>query len=143
MEQTIRRIIFWVLILLGVVLLYKAFSGGQKAPESLDVSTLKAKIQRNEIVRLTIKQTEVLAVDVRGDQLRTELSNEQQQYSLFYAATRLDTNGNPYVAKVEDVSSDNGVLWGVLLKWMPFVVSIALGVFLGGVLLRKVFPPGR
>jgi hypothetical protein len=87
------------------VLLYKAFSGSQKEPMNLDVSDLRAKIERNEISRLTVKQKEVLAVDVTGEQWRADLSNPEQQNRLMDAATKLDANGNPYVAKVEDISN--------------------------------------
>jgi|GEM_PF-4514588 len=143
LSSTARRIFSLALLILGAVILYQSFYGDQRKPENLDVSELRAKIQRNEITRLTVTQTEVLAVDVTGGQWRADLSNAQQRGSLLDAATQLDASGHPYVTKVEDISSKGGILQGVLLKWTPFVVSVALGVFLGGVLLRKVFPTGR
>ena len=64
MSSTVRQIIFWVLILLGAVLLYKAFANSQGGGTStIDVGLLNNKIQNGEIVKLTIKQNEVMAVD--------------------------------------------------------------------------------
>ena len=46
MSSTVRQIIFWVLILLGAVLLYQAFARTQGgSPQPVDVSALIKRIQ--------------------------------------------------------------------------------------------------
>jgi cell division protease FtsH len=130
LSSTARQIIFWVLILLGAVLLYRAFSGNQGGPSKIDLSTLNVKIKKHEINNLTVKQTEVLATDSKGGQLRADLSNAQQQSSLMDAAKALDENGNPYVAKVEDLSNGNSMLWGLLLTWAPILLFMGIWIFM-------------
>ncbi|HEX8424055.1 MAG TPA: ATP-dependent zinc metalloprotease FtsH, partial [Pyrinomonadaceae bacterium] len=119
-----------MIILLGAVLLYKAFAGSQGGPEKVDLSTLKARINKHEIGKLVVKQSEALATDTKGAQLRADLSNAQQQSSLMDVATKLDENGNPYVAKVEDMSSGNSMLWGILLTWAPILLFMGIWIFM-------------
>ncbi len=79
MSSTVRQIVFWVLILLGAVMLYKAFSNNQGAPENIDVGTLMTKIRAHEVGKLTIKETEVIAVDANNSSKlwRAESSNPE------------------------------------------------------------------
>ncbi len=130
LSSTARQIIFWVLILLGAVLLYKAFAGNQGGPAKIDLSTLNVKIKKHEINNLTFKQSEVLATDTKGQQFRADLSNPEQQSSLMDAGKALDENGNPYVAKVEDLSSGNSMLWGILLTWAPILLFMGIWIFM-------------
>jgi len=112
------------------VLLYKAFSGTQGGPEKLDLSTLKAKIEKREIGKIVVKPSEVLATDTKGGQWRADLSNSEQQSSLMDVATKIDENGNPRVAKVEDMSSGNSMLWGLLLTWAPLLLFMGVWIFM-------------
>ena len=131
MSSTVRQIIFWVLILLGAVLLYQAFAKAQGGPEKLDVSALTAKIQRNEITKLVIKQTEAVATDTNNRQWRAELSNPFFQSDLMKAATTADAStGAQKVAKVEDQSSGNSMVWGLLLTWAPILLFMGVWIFM-------------
>ncbi|HEV7905174.1 MAG TPA: hypothetical protein VGO96_15135, partial [Pyrinomonadaceae bacterium] len=120
-----------MLILLGAVLLYKAFAGNQGGPEKLDVGALTAKIQRNEISKLTIKQSEALATDTNNRQWRTELSNPTIQSELAKMAWATDpTSNKPKVEKIEDQSSGNSMLWGILLTWAPILLFMGIWIFM-------------
>ncbi|HEX8072590.1 MAG TPA: ATP-dependent zinc metalloprotease FtsH [Pyrinomonadaceae bacterium] len=132
MSSTVRQIIFWVLILLGAVLLYKAFANSQGgSPAAVDVSTLSDKIQKGEIAKLTIKQNEATAVAKNGTQYKAELSNPMFQSKLMELATSNDPNTNkPRVDKVEDLSSGNSILWSFLAWWAPLLLLVGFWVFM-------------
>ena len=131
MSSTARQIVFWVLILLGAVLLYKAFSNSQGTPDKLDVGALTNKVQKGEIAKLTVKQNEALAVDQGGHQYRAELANPFFQSRLMEAATAVDPNtGKQKVEKVEDLSSGNSMIWGLLLTWAPILLFMGIWIFM-------------
>ena len=132
MSSTVRQIIFWVLILLGAVLLYKAFANSQAgSPQAVDVSALIARIQNNDISKLTIKQNEVTAVSKTAGPLKAELSNQMFQSKLMEAATAVDaTTNKPKVEKVEDLSSSNSLLWSFLVWWAPILLLVGFWIFM-------------
>ncbi|MFN2599377.1 MAG: ATP-dependent zinc metalloprotease FtsH [Pyrinomonadaceae bacterium] len=130
MSSTARQIVFWVLILLGAVLLYKAFSNSQGGPEKTDVGSLSARVQRGEIAKLTIKPNEVLAQTTDGKQLRAESANSYYQSKLMEEAAKVDPNTNKQKAVVEDQSSSNGVVWGALLTWAPLLLIMGIWIFM-------------
>jgi cell division protease FtsH len=119
-----------VLILLGAVLLYKAFSNSQGGPEKIDVGSLSAKVQRGEIAKLTVKQSEILAQDTNGKQFRAESANPYYQSKLMEDAAKLDPNTNKPKALVEDLSTSNGMLWSILLTWAPILLFMGIWIFM-------------
>jgi cell division protease FtsH len=119
-----------VLILLGAVLLYKAFSNSQGGPEKIDVGKLSAMVQRGEIAKITIKPSEILAQDPNGKQFRAESSNPYYQSKLMEEAAKLDPATNKPKAGVEDQSSSNGMLWGALLTWAPLLLIMGIWIFM-------------
>jgi cell division protease FtsH len=131
LSSTARQIVFWVLILLGAVLLYKAFSNSQGGPETIDIGQLSVKVQRGEIAKLTVKQNEILAQDTNGKQLRAESANPDYQSKLMADAAKLDPNTNkPKVDKVEDRSSSNTMIWSILLTWAPILLFMGIWIFM-------------
>jgi cell division protease FtsH len=130
LSSTARQIVFWVLILLGAVLLYKAFANSQGGPTKVDVGTLSAMVQRGEITKLTIKATEVLAQDTKGGQFRAESANPYYQSKLMEDAAKIDPNTNKSKAQVDDQSSSNGMLWGALLTWAPLLLIMGIWIFM-------------
>ncbi|HEX8181947.1 MAG TPA: ATP-dependent zinc metalloprotease FtsH [Pyrinomonadaceae bacterium] len=132
MSSTVRQIIFWVLILLGAVLLYKAFANSQGGTTTvLDVSALKYKIVNGEIAKLTLKQSEALAVAKSGAQFKTELSQQDTQGDVMKLATDIDpTTNKPKVEKVEDQSSGNSILWSLLAWWAPLLLLLGFWIFM-------------
>jgi cell division protease FtsH len=119
-----------VLILLGAVLLYKAFSNSQGTPEKLDVGALFQKIEREEIGKLTLKQSEVLAVAKSGANFRAELSNAFTQRDMIAEARKQGSDGKPKVEKIEDLSSSNSMVWGLLLTWAPILLFMGIWIFM-------------
>jgi cell division protease FtsH len=132
LSSTVRQIIFWVLILLGAVLLYKAFANSQGGnPAAVDVGQLIAKIQNNEIAKLTVKQSEAIAIGKNGSQYKAELSNTTFQSKLMEAATAIDaTTNKTKVEKVEDLSSSNSIIWQLLAWWAPLLLLLGFWIFM-------------
>jgi cell division protease FtsH len=119
-----------VLILLGAVLLYKAFANNQGGPTKVDVGTLSAMVQRGEITKLTIKASEVLAQDTKGGQFRAESANPYYQSKLMEEAAQIDPNTNKQKAQVDDQSSSNGMIWNILLTWAPILLFMGIWIFM-------------
>jgi cell division protease FtsH len=119
------------LILLGAVLLYKAFANSQGgSPETIDVGLLNTKIQNSEITKLTVKQNEANATDKNGKQFKAELSNPFVQRDLMNAAWTQGADGKPKVAKIEDQSSSNSMLWTFLVWWAPVLLIVGFWIFM-------------
>ncbi|HVG30482.1 MAG TPA: ATP-dependent zinc metalloprotease FtsH [Pyrinomonadaceae bacterium] len=130
MSSTARQIVFWVLILLGAVLLWKAFSNSQGGPEKIDVGSLSVKLQRGEIAKITVKPNELLAKDTNGKEFRAESANPYYQSKLMEDAAKIDPNTNKPKAAVEDQSSSNGMLWSILLTWAPILLFMGIWIFM-------------
>ncbi|MBA3247478.1 MAG: ATP-dependent zinc metalloprotease FtsH [Pyrinomonadaceae bacterium] len=130
MSSTARQIIFWVLILAGAVLLYKAFSSSQRSNvRPLAYNLLVDKVQKGQIDKLTIKQTEVVAVEEGGQQYDTPIDTELRD-DLMNLAIQKDANGNQLVAEAHSEPVGNGLLWGMLITWAPLLLFIGIWIFM-------------
>ncbi|MDX6695343.1 MAG: cell division protease FtsH [Blastocatellia bacterium] len=131
LSSTARQIIFWLFILVGALLLYRFFANPQaKSAQQVDQNVLLAKIKSKELKQVTFKQQEVTAQDRSGNEFRMASSNEQWKAELMKAATALDSDGKPMVEKVEEESSSNGMIWGVLLSWAPILFIVGIWIFM-------------
>ncbi|CDM66011.1 ATP-dependent zinc metalloprotease FtsH [Pyrinomonas methylaliphatogenes] len=129
MNSTAKQIVVWVLIIMGALLLYRLFAGtaGRDAKQ-LPISDLVAKIKKNEITELTIKQSEVVATD--GKQTwHTPLANEQFKADLMKLASEPNERGEQRV-RVEEEVSGNSAIWTMVLYWAPLIFLIAIWIFM-------------
>jgi cell division protease FtsH len=129
LSSTARQIIFWLLIVAGAILLYKVFNGSQNSKVALvGYGDLVQKVDKGELAKLTIKQSEVLAVDTKGNEFRAPLDNQFTKANLMERAVGKD--GSP--AKVEKVEDESGSMniWPVLLSWMPILFIIGIWIFM-------------
>ncbi|MBX5479049.1 MAG: ATP-dependent zinc metalloprotease FtsH [Pyrinomonas methylaliphatogenes] len=114
---------------MGALLLYRLFAGtaGRDAKQ-LPISDLVAKIKKNEITELTIKQSEVVATD--GKQTwHTPLANEQFKADLMKLASEPNERGEQRV-RVEEEVSGNSAIWTMVLYWAPLIFLIAIWIFM-------------
>jgi cell division protease FtsH len=129
LNSTAKQIVVWVLIIMGALLLYRLFAGtaGRDAKQ-LPISDLVAKIKKNEITELTIKQSEVVATD--GKQTwHTPLANEQFKADLMKLASEPNERGEQRV-RVEEEVSGNSAIWTMVLYWAPLIFLIAIWIFM-------------
>jgi cell division protease FtsH len=131
LSSTARQIIFWLLIIAGALLLYKLVNPNSKNSQSIDLAILYQKIEAGEIKQLTIKQNETVAVDTRSQELRANLTNEQQKNELMKKALEPVTGTTKSrVEKVEDESGSSSYLWPMLITWAPLLFIIGIWVFM-------------
>ena len=111
LSSTARQIVFWALIILGALLIYKLVNPGSKNTQPIDLTQLEEKINKGELKQLTVRATETVAVDrVSGVEYHIQLSNEHTKAEILSEA-RGSVNGKPRVDKVEDEPSSS--------YWLP------------------------
>src|SRR5580765_1695326 len=130
LSSTARQIIFWLLIVAGAVLLYKMVNPSGKSATALDLQALYQKIDAGEIVTLTVKQNETVAVDSRGQEFRIQLTNDQIKNELFKKANEKTSDGKTKVEKFEDDSGSSSYIWPMLITWAPLLFIIGIWVFM-------------
>ncbi len=129
LSSTARQIIFWLLIIAGAVLLYKLVNPSGRNTQPIDLTALYSKIDAGDIKQLTVKQNETTAIDVRNQEFRVQLTNEQMKNELFKKANEQNSEGKPKVVKFEDDSGSSSY-WPVLITWAPLLFIIGIWVFM-------------
>lgn len=133
MSSTARQITFWVFIVIGALLLFQYVSSTQgNKTEQVALSDLITKVKNGEIDKITIGQTEIIAIPRENPtkkQFKTAASNPEIQNELFKIATTRDQNGKE-LCKVEQEPASNGYLPTFLIYWLPFIVIIAFWLFM-------------
>jgi cell division protease FtsH len=130
LSSTARQIIFWLLIVAGAVLLYKLVNPNSKNSTPIDLTALEQKILTvGELKSLTVKQNEAIAIDSRGNQFTTQLTNEHTKAEVLKEARDL-VNGQKRVDKVEDESGSSNYFWPMLITWAPLLFIIGIWVFM-------------
>ncbi|HEV2763410.1 MAG TPA: ATP-dependent zinc metalloprotease FtsH [Pyrinomonadaceae bacterium] len=128
MSSTARQIIFWVLILVGAILLYNVFVNKQaRNQQQLPYNQLVERIEKGEIQKLTVKPTEVVAIPKGAGSadttLHTKLGNEFVKADLMKAASAKGVG-------VEEEAQSNSILWGMLITWAPLLLFIGIWIFM-------------
>jgi cell division protease FtsH len=115
----------------GALLLYKFLVNPQgKDTSQLSYGELVAKIEKGEIASMTVKQSEVVAIDKANKNYRTQLANEFVKRDLMALATTKGENGQDQrVGKVEE-EGGGSLIWPVLLSWAPILFIIGIWIFM-------------
>ena len=126
LSSTARQIIFWVLILVGAVLLYQVFTGRQsRNQQPMPYNQLIERIEKGEIEKLTIKASEVVAVpkESKDTTLHTKLEN------MFVKADLMKLASDKKIA-VEEEATGGGMFWTLLISWAPLLLFIGIWIFM-------------
>ncbi|HVF28561.1 MAG TPA: ATP-dependent zinc metalloprotease FtsH, partial [Pyrinomonadaceae bacterium] len=124
MSSTARQIIFWVLILVGAIMLYKFFVNTQtNKAQQKPFNEVVRMIDEGSIQKLTVKQTEVVAVDKGNNVITTKLGNEFVKADLMRRAVEKNV-------PVEEEVAGNGLLWGMLITWAPILLFVGIWIFM-------------
>jgi cell division protease FtsH len=133
LNSTVRQIIFWVFILVGAVLLYMVVIRNNNAKQQpMPYNDLVTAIKNDEISKITIKESEVVAVPKKQPDLEyhTKLSNQFVKADLMKLATEPSSaTGKPH-ADVEEEPAGSGYLSMFLLSWAPFLLIIGFWIFM-------------
>lgn len=122
MSSTARQIIFWVLIVVGALLLYQLMSRQGAKPQQLSYSNLVKAINDKTVTELSVEQSEVVAKGQNGE-MRTPLVNEQAKFQLMDLAAK---NG----ITVNEKPGNGGFLYTMLIYWAPFLLLIGFWLFM-------------
>ena len=119
-------------IVVGALVLYQVFAKQQgKNSSQLSYGELVTKVQEGKIAKMTVKQSEVVALDKDNNEFRTPLDNVFVKRDLMNMATvEKDANGKARVEKVEEEPASSGMLWTVLLSWAPILFIIGIWIFM-------------
>ena len=134
MSSTARQIIFWVLILVGAVLLYRVFVNNQgQNIQSVPYNELISEVENGNIRKLTVKQTEVVAVPKtnQNQELHTKLVNDEVKADLMRLAVEKNKNSRKEDAiEIEEEAGSSGIFWTLLTMWAPFLLFIGIWIFM-------------
>ncbi|HST50748.1 MAG TPA: ATP-dependent zinc metalloprotease FtsH [Pyrinomonadaceae bacterium] len=131
MSSTARQLILWVLILVGAVMLYQFVVNKQgAAAKDVDINQLYDRIDKGQIEKLTVKQSEVVAVDTAKNELHTKLSNEPAKNDLMKAAREKDQSGKQKVKEVYEEPAAGGLFWSILVWWGPVLLLVGFWIFM-------------
>ncbi|HEY0078474.1 MAG TPA: ATP-dependent zinc metalloprotease FtsH [Pyrinomonadaceae bacterium] len=131
MSSTARQIIFWVLILVGAVLLYQVFVNKQgRSAKEVGIGQLKDKVVKGEIDKLTFRQGEAVAIDTQKNEIHAKLTTEPTKAELTKLAWETDGNGKQKVREIIDEGGGTGVFWTILITWAPFLFFIGIWIFM-------------
>ncbi|HEV8589008.1 MAG TPA: ATP-dependent zinc metalloprotease FtsH [Pyrinomonadaceae bacterium] len=130
LSSTARQIIFWLLIIAGALLIYKLVNPGSKNTTNIDLTQLEQKLQQGQLSQLTVKTSEVTAVEKNtGKNFVVQLTNEHTKAEILKEARELDSNGNPKVGNVQEEGS-SGVWWPYLTYLLPFLLIFGFWIFM-------------
>ncbi len=130
LSSTARQLIFWVLILVGAVMLYQFLVNKQgRGAQDIDITSLREKIEKKQVEKLTFKQGEVVAVDSAKNEYKTKLSNDDYRSKLMeFAGEKVE--GVTRVKEIVDEPASSGLLWSVLVWWAPILLLIGFWIFM-------------
>jgi cell division protease FtsH len=117
------------LIIAGALLLYKLVNPSGKNSQAIDLAALGQKIDALEIIQLTLKQNEAIALDTRNQEYRIQLTSDQIKNSV-YNKSQEKVDGKLKVAKFEDDSGSSSYIWPMLITWAPLLFIIGIWVFM-------------
>ena len=125
MTSTIRQIIFWVVIIVGAILLYQVFHNtGGTQPTDLTYSELVTKVNQKEVLDATIEPNKVSGNLANRGKFTTKIPGEFVARDL---AELMNKNG----VKVKfEPSSTSGFWVSLLATSAPFIFILAFWIFM-------------
>jgi cell division protease FtsH len=131
LSSTARQLIFWVLILVGAVMLYQFVVNKQgRDAKQLSYGELVQQIRDGKVKELTVRQSEVVSVGKDKQEYRTPIEGDKIKGDLMALAVEKDQNGIPRVEKPQIEPAGGGLLWSVLAWWGPILLLIGFWIFM-------------
>ncbi|MGB8510642.1 MAG: ATP-dependent zinc metalloprotease FtsH [Pyrinomonadaceae bacterium] len=131
MSSTARQLIFWVLILVGAVMLYQFVVNKQgHDAKPLAYGQLVENIRDAKVDEITIKQSEVVSFDKSRNESKTPIEGDKIKGDLMTLAVEKDSNGKPRVPKAQIEPAGGGLLWNILIWWGPVLLLVGFWIFM-------------
>ncbi len=117
--------IFWVVIILGAILLYRLFhNSANNQPQQIIYSDLMARIEARQVQSASIEKEKVTGKLTGGGPFTTDLTNEHVARDLVEAMKKSDV-------KIEfKDSSSSGMVLQMVVFYAPFILIIAFWIFM-------------
>ncbi len=125
LNSTIRQVVFWVVIIVGAILLYRFFHNPSvNQPLTLSYNELVEKVESKQVTTATIEREKVFGKLTSQASYTTRLGND-------FVARDLTELMNKNGVKVEfDPSSGGGIWTNMLVMYAPFILMIAFWIFM-------------
>ncbi len=125
LNSTIRQVVFWVVIIVGAILLYRFFNNPSvNQPLTLSYNELVEKVESKQVTTATIEREKVFGKLTSQASYTTKLGND-------FVARDLTELMNKNGVKVEfDPSSGGGIWTNMLVMYAPFILLIAFWIFM-------------
>jgi cell division protease FtsH len=125
LNSTIRQVVFWVVIIVGAILLYRFFHNPSvNQPLTLSYNELVEKVESKQVTTATIEREKVFGKLTSQASYTTKLGND-------FVARDLTELMNKNGVKVEfDPSSGGGIWTNMLVMYAPFILLIAFWIFM-------------
>lgn len=124
MNNTVRNIVTWVIIVVMVAAMFNVFQGQSEKKadgQAVAFSDFLAEVQANRVTDVTIRENKLEGHFSDGRKFTTNLPNNTD------IATRLENTG--VRINVEAAENTGPGLWGILLSWFPMLLLIGVWIF--------------
>jgi cell division protease FtsH len=131
LSSTARQLIFWVLILVGAVMLYQfVVNKDGRSAKQLTYGELVENIRNGKVEELNLKASEVVSKTKDKQDFRTPIEGDAIKAELVKLSTERDANGIPHVKNVNVEQASGGILWSILVWWGPVLLLVGFWVFM-------------
>jgi cell division protease FtsH len=138
LSSTARQLIFWVLILVGAVMLYQFVVNKQgKEVAQWPYSQLVDQIKNGKVEEITIKQTEAVGLAEGKKPFRAAIEGDTMRNALASFAMGRDANGQAIgdghklvTGNVIIEPATSGAFWSILMWWGPVLLLVGFWIFM-------------
>ncbi len=114
-----QSITLWIILILSIILIYQIYSSGRGAVQEISLSEFINKAEEGVIKKATFEDLNITVEDVQGNEYRTHLPYQDPDL------VKMLNEKN-----VEVVSQRPSRFLSIFLGWLPFLIFIAIWVFL-------------
>lgn len=121
-NETIRNLVFWVVIAGILIALFSSFEQPGRGNKEITYSSFVSKLNNGS----------VQSVDINGRKIKGELSSGRKflTYSPWVDPMLLDSLLNQNVTVKAQPPEERSILTTILISWFPFIILIAIWIFL-------------
>jgi cell division protease FtsH len=123
-NSTVKQILFWLVIIVGALMLYKVFHTAGVQDQPLSYTELVQRVNNGEVLEATIDASQITGKLKEGKNYVTKLENEEVQRDL---VNLMQEKG---VQKIQFETSSNSVWVMTLITYAPFLLFIAFWIFM-------------
>ena len=124
-SNVLRLTIFWILIVLGAILIY-AFTVPQNRLEEVPISQVIEQANNGEISKIVVEGNE-LTVTPKDSEDPTQRSTKEAGGTLYDQGLETDS---PVTVQVKTPSATGDILWNIAIIIVPVILIIAFFMFM-------------